>query len=67
MQIYDGPTVYSPVLSELSGRVSNLFSVTSASSHMTVRFTSNTNSPPETKGVINAGFLAIYSAVDCNC
>ncbi|XP_057364884.1 uncharacterized protein LOC130685586 [Daphnia carinata] len=60
--IYDGPTLNSSLLVELSGRKSKPVSFTSKSNQLLVRFTTNAVSNDAVK---HKGFLAFYTTVPC--
>jgi len=57
LKVYDGSTVYHPLLMEKSGNVSSLFAVNSSSKEVLVRFTTSD------VGKSFNGFLAVYSTV----
>lgn len=61
--IYDGPSLNSSLLIELSGRKSKPVSFTSISNQLLVRFTTNAVSNGTVK---HKGFLAFYTTVPCD-
>lgn len=53
-QVYDGPTMTSPMLLEKSGSVTTPFTVNSSTNQILIRFASDSDST-------YPGFLAVYS------
>ncbi len=56
--VYDGPTVYHPLLLEKSGFVSTPFAVNSSRNQVLIRFASSAD-PTKTYN----GFLTVYSLI----
>lgn len=58
-QVFDGPTVHSPLLLEKSGSVSTPFVVSSSTNQMLIRFTSSDDKTSRS----SLGFEGVYSSV----